>query len=86
MLRKKTLVITLTWLLLVAYLVTCSYAAKAKPAERVVHPQVGIISSFQKKISIACLNCKILKNPMLMRCVSLSLKGVAAAYLISRSR
>ncbi|PIN02876.1 hypothetical protein CDL12_24607 [Handroanthus impetiginosus] len=39
MLSKKTLVITLIWLLLVTYLVTCSYGATAKPAETVVYPQ-----------------------------------------------
>ncbi|PIN02875.1 hypothetical protein CDL12_24606 [Handroanthus impetiginosus] len=37
MLSKKTLVITLTWLLLVTYLVTCSCGPPA--TETVVHPQ-----------------------------------------------
>ncbi|KAL1537197.1 hypothetical protein AAHA92_29737 [Salvia divinorum] len=40
MLRNKSLAIALTWLLLAAFLVTCSCAAAStKPAERVVHPQ-----------------------------------------------
>ncbi|KAH6768758.1 hypothetical protein C2S51_014094 [Perilla frutescens var. frutescens] len=39
MMGKNTLLITLAWLLLVAYFVTCSYAANTKPADRVVHPE-----------------------------------------------
>ncbi|KAG8385914.1 hypothetical protein BUALT_Bualt03G0094600 [Buddleja alternifolia] len=78
MLSKKTLVITLTWLLFVAYLVTCSYGARAKPSEPIAYPQGEYFAFFHPLFTKYCI-------AEFMNCVSLISKGVVAACLISPS-